>query len=187
MIPGVALDTGFTWLHENLERTLYVLEGRSTSPSLLHTFESTQYLPHPVVAVFPFFAEAENLQTITPPSLDFSIRSASGVLRRGAIIEYTLRLHGVPFRWKTMISHWNPPLRFDDVQLHGPYALWHHRHEFLPLRRGVTMSDRVLYALPLQPFGDIALPLVQSDVRSIFAFRAKAVAERVKLSDAGLA
>ncbi len=176
ILPAVAEDTGFAWRYPQLECALHSIFGHTDEPSSVRRFETSQQFSVPIETVFPFFAEAGNLQAITPPALHFAIRSTSGVLKRGTIMEYTLRLHGVPFRWKTMISHWEPPYRFDDVQLHGPYALWHHRHDFEPTNGGVLMRDRVLYALPLYPLGNLALPLVRSDLQRIFDFRAKAVA-----------
>ena len=141
-----------------------------------------QRLPGPPDAVFPFFADAGNLEAITPGWLAFRIVTPRPLeMRAGALIEYRLRLHGVPVAWLTRIEEWGPdPLRprFVDAQLKGPYALWHHTHEFEPDGAGGTlMRDTVRYALPFGPLGEIARRLfVARDLAAIFDFRADAVA-----------
>ena len=100
-------------------------------------------------------------------------------MRHGTLIDYRLRLRGVPVRWRTRIEAWEPPHRFVDVQLRGPYALWEHTHSFLPDGNdGVVIEDRVRYGLPLGPLGDLAhLLLVRRDLARIFDYRRDAVAE----------
>ncbi len=178
VIPAVAEDRGFVWQHPTLEDAVLAIlaQGARRSPGV-ETFETEQRIASPLDEVFAFFAEARNLEAITPSSLRFAIDSLPQRLERGAQIAYHLRLRGVPLRWKTMIARWNPPHEFVDVQLHGPYALWCHTHRFRAVDGGTVASDRVDYALPFWPLGNIALPLVQSDVRGIFAYR-KAVIER---------
>ena len=143
-------------------------------------FERRQRLGLPAEEAFSFFADARNLEAITPPWLAFEVLSA-GEMRRGALIDYRLRLHGVPLRWRTRIEVWEPPLRFVDVQLQGPYALWEHTHAFERAgEREVVMRDRVRYALPLGLLGTIAHRLfVRSDIERIFEFRRRALAERL--------
>jgi len=135
-----------------------------------------QELPGTPDEVFPFFAEARNLESITPPFLSFHVVSADE-MRVGALIEYRLKLHGIPIRWLTRIEEWEPGVRFVDMQLTGPYRLWHHTHEFRPAPGGGTvMTDTVRYALPLGPLGALAhRVLVRRDVERIFDFRARAV------------
>ena len=127
--------------------------------------------------VFPFFADAANLEAITPPWLHFGIVSPQPIdMREGALIEYRLRLRGIPLRWHTRIDVWEPGVRFVDRQLSGPYRLWHHTHEFEadgPDR--TVMRDVVRYALPAWPLGELAAPLVRRDLREIFDFRSHAV------------
>jgi ligand-binding SRPBCC domain-containing protein len=143
-----------------------------------HVLEREQRLPAPPAEVFPFFAEAGNLEAITPPWLRFAIvppRPAD--LRAGTLIEYRLRLHGVRVSWLTRIEEWIPGERFVDAQLRGPYAMWHHTHEFEADGEGATlMRDTVRYALPYGPFGEVARRLfVARDLAAIFDYRTERV------------
>ena len=105
-------------------------------------------------------------------------------MRPGALIEYRLRLHGLPIRWRTTIAVWDPPHRFVDVQLSGPYRIWHHTHDFVPVGGaggGTIMRDTVRYALPFGPLGALAHRLlVKRDLERIFDFRREAVLHKVK-------
>ena len=147
-----------------------------------HVLRREQRLPGPPGAVFPFFADAGNLEAITPDWLAFRIVTPRPIdMHVGALIEYRLRLHGVPVSWLTRIEEWEPGVRFVDAQLRGPYVLWHHTHEFEPDGAGGTlMRDTVRYALPYGPLGEIARRLfVARDLRRIFDFRAAEVARRI--------
>jgi ligand-binding SRPBCC domain-containing protein len=137
-----------------------------------HTLKREQVLPGRPEEVFPFFAEARNLERITPPWLEFGVLRADE-MRVGALIEYRLKLHGVPIRWLTRIEEWVPGERFVDSQLHGPYALWHHTHEFVAHgQENTLMRDTVRYALPFGPLGEVAHRLfVKRDVERIFDYR----------------
>lgn len=122
--------------------------------------------------VFPFFAAAENLGVITPPELGFRIDSELPIeMRSGALIEYTIRLYGLPMRWRTLITKWNPPYSFEDTQLTGPYAKWVHTHQFVDDRGGTTIEDRIEYALPFGFAGRIAHPVVSAQLKRIFSYR----------------
>lgn len=141
----------------------------------VHTFESEIWLPRPRREVFDFFAEAGNLERITPPWIRFRILSPRPIaLRSGALIDYRLRLRGLPVRWRTLISDWQPPLRFTDLQLRGPYRLWHHTHSFEERDGGTLCRDRVLYAVPFDRL--VHDRLVRPDVERIFAYRGDALA-----------
>jgi ligand-binding SRPBCC domain-containing protein len=140
-------------------------------------FEREQRLPGSPGEVFEFFADARNLEAITPPLLRFRVVTPDPIeMRVGAFIQYRLRLHGVPIRWDTIIQAWEPPHRFVDVQVRGPYALWHHTHTFTAAADGTDMRDVVRYAIPLGPLGALAdRLLVRRDLDAIFDFRASAV------------
>ena len=133
-------------------------------------------LPLPRDQVFPFFASAENLEAITPPQLRFRILTPAPItMCPGTLIDYRLRLFGLPFRWRTRISVWDPPHRFADEQLKGPYHTWLHRHDFAETEDGTLMRDEVRYRLPLHPLGSVALPLVRSQITGIFRYRGEAM------------
>ena len=104
-------------------------------------------------------------------------------MRRGTIIEYRLRLFGVPFGWRTRITEWNPPFSFVDEQLRGPYRQWVHRHTFSEVSGDTRIEDVVDYALPLYPLGEVAAPLVAAQVRRIFAYRTAAIQRLLLGSD----
>lgn len=137
------------------------------------------WLPCHINTVFDFFKNAENLQRITPPWLDFKIISPLPIeMEQGALIEYKLKPGGVPVLWKTEISLWDPPYRFVDTQLKGPYQKWVHTHTFAEVDGGTLIEDLVRYRLP----GGLLAPLlhevfVKRKVREIFAYRKSKILE----------
>lgn len=161
-------------------------------------FRAELWLPHPREAIFPFFADARNLELITPPWLRFRIETPAGAanssppadprlastgiaaaalhgagppieMQAGAEIEYRLRIRAVPVRWKTRITHWDPPRSFVDEQLRGPYRKWVHEHTFVKQGEGTICRDRVEYAVPGGWMIDRLF--VARDVERIFAYR----------------
>jgi ligand-binding SRPBCC domain-containing protein len=145
----------------------------------VHVLRREQRLPGAPEAVFPFFADARNLEAITPPLLRFRLLTPEPVeMGVGTFLQYALRLHGVPVRWDTLIQAWDPPHRFVDVQVRGPYRLWHHTHELEPVDGGTLMRDTVRYSLGLGALGEVARrAVVTRDLEAIFAFRAERVPE----------
>jgi ligand-binding SRPBCC domain-containing protein len=144
--------------------------------TLDQVLERSTWLPRPVDDTFAFFADASNLERITPPELRFRIVTPWPIeMRRGTLIEYRLALFGLPFSWRTEIGEWMPPHRFVDRQLAGPYRRWIHTHEFAAERGGTRMRDRVDYTLPLAPLGLVALPLVRRQLERIFDFREQTI------------
>jgi uncharacterized protein YbjT (DUF2867 family)/ligand-binding SRPBCC domain-containing protein len=142
----------------------------------LFTLEARLFLPHSPERIFPFFADAGNLERITPPWLRFEILTPIPIeMRKGTLIEYRLRLHGISLRWQSEITAWEPPFRFVDKQTRGPYRVWIHEHRFTKRNNGCDMLDFVQYAIP----GGWLLDrlLVRRDVRRIFEYRAQRLRE----------
>jgi uncharacterized protein (TIGR01777 family) len=176
MLPAAAQAHGFTWRHPMLENALIdVVSPNAHRRTGMRRFQQGEIVAGSLDDVFAFFSDAGNLARITPPSMHFAMEDEPARMGAGALIDYRLRVRGVPLRWRTMIAEWDPPHRFVDVQLHGPYALWRHTHRFDAVPGGVRIGDEVVYALPFAPFGNIAAPVVDADVRAIFAYRTAAI------------
>jgi len=145
-----------------------------------HTFRATQWVPCELEKMFEFFSDARNLELLTPPFLKFKILTPQPiVLGEGTHIRYKLILHGISIYWLTEIRKWQPPHRFVDTQLSGPYSLWHHTHSFKAENGGTRMNDVVRYRMPFGVLGRIIHAVnVRADVESIFAYRYKTIEER---------
>lgn len=145
--------------------------------SPMHRLIRRQLIPRPIEEVFAFFQDVENLEAITPAFLHFQIVTPRPiVLLPGTLIDYRLRLFGVPIGWQTRIEVFEPPRRFVDTQLRGPYRLWRHLHEFTVVDGGTWMVDSVEYALPGGPIGALAHVLwVRRTLERIFDCRAEQV------------
>ena len=146
---------------------------------MIHTLERTQLIPAPLGRVWEYFATPANLNALTPPDLQFKILDRPGPMHVGQRIKYRIRLlPGVRVRWITEIREVNHERRFVDVQLRGPYAVWHHAHEFTAVNGGVEMLDRVTYALPFGSLGALVHTLwVGRTLRRIFDYRQQAVVQ----------
>jgi len=144
-----------------------------------HQLKRTLTLEIPIEDAFVFFADAGNLERITPPELNFRITTSRPIkIEMGALIDYKLQLRGFPITWKTEISQWDPPYAFIDQALKSPYKQWIHLHTFKETESGGTViSDKVLYRLPFEPFGDLMDWYVRSELDYIFDYRQKTVME----------
>jgi ligand-binding SRPBCC domain-containing protein len=145
----------------------------------IREFKTELWLPLPPEEIFPFFADAGNLEVLTPPWLNFKVLTPKPItMHEGTLIDYKLRVHGIPVRWRTRINAWQPPLRFADEQLRGPYRQWIHEHTFEPREGGTLCRDVVNYTVPLDFL--IHQWFVRPDIERIFQFRADALRRHLK-------
>ncbi len=159
---------GYEFEFPELKAALKDICGRKDHELLLE-----QWVPRPIDEVFGFFSDAKNLELLTPPHLKFKVLSSStDPLQAGTLIDYKLQLHGIPFRWQSLIGEWNPSTHFSDTQMRGPYKKWHHTHTFIEQDGGTLIRDHALYQLPLGVPGDtVAYYFVKKDLEKIFSYR----------------
>ena len=172
VVPTRAIANGFSFRFTNLRSAL-----ESLLSSDAEVFESVQWVPRSASELFPFFSDAKNLERITPPWLSFQVENVSTPeMVQGTVIDYRLKIHGFPIRWRSRIEDWKPGSQFVDVQLQGPYAFWHHTHHFEEFRGGTLLRDRVRFRLPFGVLGSvIGGGRVRSDVSEIFRYRHQAI------------
>ncbi len=174
--PERLVQQGFQFKYRDLSLALVdvcSLVERNGHKYPCRRFESQQFVPRPLPEVFTFFCNPHNLERLTPAQLSFKILDISTPhIGEGSIIQYQLKLYGIPFRWKTLIREWKPEQQFIDTQEKGPYAIWHHTHRFQAVPGGTLMVDMVRFRLPMGWLGELfGLPIVNREVRGIFAFR----------------
>lgn len=175
--PKKLLEAGFSFhypkLHLALQKELAQLQPLDAC------LIKDQFVPLKPEEVFPFFSRAENLEALTPPWLNFKITSkTTEEINKGSLINYKLKIHGVPVRWKTLISEWKENEFFIDEQLKGPYSKWHHVHSFVPVPGGCLLRDEITYRVPGLIFGKLFLgKWISSDVNAIFSYRQKRIQE----------
>jgi ligand-binding SRPBCC domain-containing protein len=143
----------------------------------IHTLKRRQIIERPLIEVFRFFKKPENLERITPQSIGFNILTPRPItMKKGTVLDYTIRLIGVSVRWTTLISEYDPPHRFSDVAIRGPYSFWFHKHTFKEEKGGTVMTDEVHYSLPFGFIGEIAhFFCVKRQLNYIFDYRAKII------------
>jgi len=175
--PRAAQDLGFTFQFPTVHGALHDI----CAATPLHELVTEQRLSRAPDQVFPFFADPANLERLTPAFLHFHVLGASTPqLGTGTLINYALRLHGLPLRWQSRIESWEPNRKFVDLQTRGPYALWHHTHEFEPDGDGTVVRERVRYRLPLGALGDLLGGwMVRRDLETIFDFRRRRIQELI--------
>jgi hypothetical protein len=177
-------EAGFVLSHPELDDILSEVTSWTLHPfrpkEPVFVKYTEQFVPLPLERIFPFFSDAKNLEAITPEWLHFKIKKVSeGPMRRGTRIRYRLKVHGLPMRWLTDIAEWDPPTRFVDHQLKGPYSLWYHEHTFHPVKGGTLIRDWVRFQLPLGKVGRWAgFQKVNSDVNRIFHHRRIKILEK---------
>jgi uncharacterized protein len=173
--PNLLVAAGFKFAHPTLEGALLnLLDFEATSS---HRISAQQWLAQPIEDVFKFFSDERNLETMTPDLLQFKVLGKSQPsIGEGCLINYKLKLHGLPLGWQSRIESWQPPHEFVDTQLSGPYQVWHHTHRFESLNGGTLVSDLVRYKLPFGILGRLLqMVWVGRDVRKIFKFREDAL------------
>ena len=143
----------------------------------IHRIERSQIIERPREEVFAFFSDAFNLERITPAFLNFRILTPAPIeMAAGTLIDYSLSLHGIPMKWRTRIEEFTPNERFIDVQLKGPYRLWHHTHTFEEHPDGTLMRDIIDYEMPFGPLGTLARALVvRRQLEEIFDYRVEMI------------
>jgi ligand-binding SRPBCC domain-containing protein len=145
-----------------------------------HWIESRLTLARPRPEVFAFFADPRNLPRLTPPWVCLVLFTSVTPLAAGAVLDGRLRWLGVPFRWRAFVREFDPPYRFVDVQLRGPFARWEHRHRFLDVEAGTLVEDRVTYRLPGGALGRVVHALgVRRQIAAAWAYRTRRIGELV--------
>ena len=163
-----AIGLGYRFVYPKLKTALKVICDQAG-----HKLVTEQWVPQSIDRVFEFFSTPKNLETLTPGFLHFKIVKISHPkIQEGTILDYQLKLHGIPVRWQSQITGWVPGKRFSDQQTRGPYAFWHHTHEFYEARGGTVIRDNVVYKLPGWVPGDVlAHAYIKKDLEKIFMFR----------------
>ena len=145
-----------------------------------YILESRVWLARTRAEVFAFFADSSHLLLITPPVFRLRLVGGPPALSTGAVLDMRLQWLGVPIRWRAFIREWDPPYRFVDVQVRGPYARWEHRHRFLEEGDGTWVEDRVTYRLPFGPLGRAAHALiVRRQIAALWRYRTRRLGELV--------
>lgn len=138
----------------------------------------------PLEKVFNFFSKPENLSKITPAKMGFNVLTPLPIkMERGALIDYTIKVVVLPLRWRTLITTYEPPNKFVDEQLKGPYSFWHHTHTFESVDNGVLIKDVIKYAIPMGIFGRILHYIwIKNDLKRVFDYR-KEVIDKIFSND----
>ena len=179
--PDKLKELGFSFNYANIDKAMLEIFNQKKIQDVeykgLESFDDYVFIPKPKNDVFTFFSDPRNLKKITPQDINFAMKSMStDEIQEGTEINYKLSKYGLPLSWKSLITVWKPQEKFVDIQLKGPYSVWHHTHAFYEIEGGTIIHDKVLFKLPLGPLGYIvSLFLVRSDIKNIFSFRKKTI------------
>lgn len=175
--PAMLTKYGFKFKYDNLTDALTHILRYKTAGEV--NFKRYQWIDSPLENVFSFFSDGANLQKLTPSDMQFKvINQSTEKLQAGTLIDYKLKVHGIPMKWKTRINSFNENESFVDDQLKGPYTKWLHRHSFTSVKGGTLICDDVAYKVPLGLLGDITAGwFIKMDIKKIFNYRNKVVKE----------
>lgn len=178
VLPQALTQSGFEFKYSDLKTALQDLISYQREAGT-RLFSIYQWIPKPVEEVFSFFSDEKNLETITPPWLNFHVLGKSTPeITQKTEIDYRLKIHGVPVHWRSRIVNWDKNRTFTDIQIKGPYSRWEHTHRFIPMKGGTYIEDRIIYRTPggaaLQP---VIGQWVKRDVEKIFSYRRKKISE----------
>ena len=180
VLPKKAEDTGYQFEYPELEKAL-----PSLCNQLAHDWVIEQWVPETPENVFAFFMDRKSLESISPPELKFRVISQSDEsIKKGTCLNYKFKVRGIPLCWQSMILEWEKDKRFTDIQVAGPYATWHHSHEFIEKDGGTLIRERAIYMVPFCVFGDVVIhPFVRHDLEKIFTHRRKKIAEHFRATN----
>ena len=143
-----------------------------------YTLHCELLVKRPLKETFAFFENPANLAKITPPWLSFNIITKGAAMGENAQFDYLIKLFGIPMKWRSLITKYDPPFSFADEQLIGPYKTWHHEHTFVQTTNGIKVGDHLQYTLPMGPLGAIAQELmVKHQLNAVFRYRQTALAK----------
>jgi len=152
------------------------------NPLPIRKLKRTILIPAPIERVFDFFSLADNLNLIIPPWLKFQILTPGPIrMELNTVIDFALKIYGIPVQWRSEITEWHPPGSFTDKQIKGPYAIWEHKHSFFAKDNGTIMEDTVIYSVPGFIFEPVVnVLMVGWRLKKIFDFREEKILELFK-------
>ncbi len=176
-IPEKLMNLGFQWKYPTFKKAMDAIYHDLRAGEMKLVF--AQWVAASGQQVWPFFSSEKNLERLTPPFLNFHVVGKSTEqIEQGTMIDYRLKMHGLPMRWRSEITQWTPEISFVDEQRKGPYKTWRHLHEFIPLGSGTLLQDTIRLKPPMGWAGRAAaLKLIINEVETIFAYRAKITSE----------
>jgi ligand-binding SRPBCC domain-containing protein len=142
-------------------------------------FHDRQVLPVSVTELFNFLIQPQNLEQIMAKAMRVKVISSSTpVIEHGTVIDYTFQKNGIPLRWQSEITEFEPNVYFADLQTRGPFRYWLHKHILKPVAEGTEITDDLTFEPPLGILGEIAYhAFIRRDIERIFSLRKKRMEE----------